>query len=294
MDIDFKSLFQTEIDNPPPVGLIMKYNTLRVNKQLKKMIFVEGSSDSRFYSKTNIEELSDSVYYIYQSYKDGNGGKEAVYYAYNKIKTNEDLHNDINRCVFIVDRDWELSIKSKNNLISSKDRDRFTLTQGHSMECYFLEDENISVVFKELDIEEHIGTFKDYLRDFKDKTHHYWALKGALQYASNHGIHVHYRKRHSFEEVFRFDFSRNEYFDISKMNEEIDNMENALKDEENLMNYCHKWDEKIDKEPRFIRGHDYFNLLYCFINQYCKKNISEWSLYKFVPEFKVTIEIKTN
>ena len=290
--MEFKDFFKTQVDNPPPMGMIMKYNALRIDKGINKLVFVEGSSDSRFYSSTNIDELSRDSQYIYQSYEEQNGGKEAVFYAFNGIKTNADLISDMKRCIFIVDRDWEMSIKSKNNLISSKDRDKFTVTQGHSMECYFLEDENLKVVFSQLGIIEQLKEFREILQDFKNKTYHFWALKGTLQYADKHNIHVHYRRRYKWEDIFKFDFSKEDYFENGKLIDEIMQMEESLSGNEELMNYCRKWDSKIQDEPRFIRGHDYFNLLISYINQRCNCNVSARRLYGYVNEFKVVLDIK--
>ena len=270
----------------------MKYNALRIDKGIDRLIFVEGASDSRFYASTSIDELSKNSKYIYQSYEEGGGGKEAVFYAYNGIKTNQDLKNDMNRCIFIVDRDWELSIMSKDGLISGKDRDRFTLTQGHSMECYFLEYENLQVIFSELGIIENLEDFKRLINDFKIKTHHYWALKGTIQYANKHSISVHYRKKNNGESIFNYNFKNPEYFETDLMNEEISLMEKALKNKSDLVKYCNIWDKKILEEPRFIRGHDYYDFLTSYIEQVCGKKISAHILYKFVPHFSIAMEIK--
>lgn len=290
--MEFSAFFQKEVDNPPAYGLIMKYNTLRVDKGIKKLIFVEGSSDKRFYSATNIEELSADSYYIFQSYKDGVGGKEAVFYAYNGIKSDSSLYHDMNRCIFIVDRDWELSIKSANNLISGKDREKFTITQGHSMECYFLENENLAVIFSKLGIEEYLSDFKKVFDSFKDRTYHYWALKGTVEYAYKHELHIKYRKRYSFDEIFSFHFDRDEYCEFEKMNDEIELMETAIINDINLQKYCKKWDELIKKESRYMRGHDVFNLLFSYINQICGRMVSEIELFNMVPQFSVSLDIK--
>ncbi len=104
---DLKKRFGAELINKPWTGCIMKYREISQSDYYRHVIFVEGSSDRRFYMHTNIEALSDRSYYIYATQGDNIVGKEAVLYFFKKIHSQDDLKKNMEKSLYIVDRDWE-------------------------------------------------------------------------------------------------------------------------------------------------------------------------------------------
>lgn len=288
----FVQFFQNSLNDPPPIGMVMKYNALRTSKQYERFVFVEGSSDAIFYGKAQVADLSDNSAYVYQTYQEGNGGKESVFYAYNQIKNNKDLLQDFNRCVYIVDRDWDLTIRSKNKWVSKKDETRITLTLGHSMECYFLEDNNVRTIFEEFNISEHYDNFINTYQEFIYETVNYWALKSTVIFASKMNISCRYKKQYSFDDIFSYDFRKQCCYEIDKLLVEEENMLSAIEKNSDLMRYYEKWKKKISEEPRFIRGHDAFNFLFAYINYVSKKRITVREIFDLVDKLQINLEVR--
>ena len=290
----FANSFQNAIYNPLPVAIVMRFNTLRVDPAVRRFIFVEGSSDERFYSKVQNPILQEKTKYIFQDYAEENGGKESVFFAYNKIKTDENLKPDFYKCIYIVDRDWDSSLKSINHWVTRKDEKYITITKGHSMECYFLEDENVKAIFSQYGIDESYEDFFGVYKDFIGKTAEYWALKAVVQFAFKSEIRCKYKKQYDFSSIFRFDFSNKQYMDIEKLVSEVNLMKEAIKDNEQLTRYFDVWKNKIINEPHLIRGHNLFDFLLAYLNYKLDETVSEKELYKLVPSFVVDLDIKRN
>ncbi len=289
----FADFFKTQVKNPLPVGMVMKYNTYRVDKTIKHFVFVEGSSDEVFYKNTTYKELADYSKYIFQNYEEKNGGKESVFYAYHQLKNDKNLQSDIDRCVFIVDRDWDNSLKSKNKWVVKKDENHITVTLGHSMECYFLENDNVKVIFQELGISNLLEDFNKTYIDFINKTSNYWALKAVMQYAFNSQSTCYYKKTYDFGDIFKYDFTKKEYIDMSKVDLEVRNMEKAISGNEDLKRYYSVWKKKILEQPRLIRGHNAFDFLYQYINTMSNLRIRTKDLFDLVNKMYVDITIRT-
>ena len=290
----FAQSFQNAINNPLPIAIVMKFNALRIDPAVKRFVFVEGSSDERFYSKVKNPILQEKTKYIFQDYAERNGGKESVFFAYNKIKTDENLKTDFYKCVYIVDRDWDSSLKSVYNWVTRKDEKYITITKGHSMECYFLEDENVKAIFSQYGIAGLYEDFYEVYKDFISKTTEYWALKAVVQYAFKSGIRCRYKKQYDFSNVFIFDFSKKQYMDFEKLDTEVIRMKEAIENNEQLSRYFDVWKNKIINEPRLIRGHNLFDFLLTYLNSKLNKPVSERELYKLVSSFVVDLDIKQN
>lgn len=215
-----------------------------------------------------------------------------MFYAYRQIKENKDLQKDAGKCVYIVDKDWDLTLRSTNKWVNKKDEPFITMTKGHSMECYFLEKENVQRIFEHYSLTDKIAEFADFERKFVDLSLEYWALKSTVQYAMKTNVRCRYRKKHSFNEIFAFDFSKEPFFKRQLMDEEICIMKEAIKDNEQLERYCSIWKEKIKNEPRYIRGHDYFNFLQMYLEFVLSRKVTENELFELVYNMNVDIDIK--
>ncbi len=291
--IDFRAFFSQEMNNQPPIGMVMKYNIFRANHLIKHIIFVEGSSDKTFYSKTRYSELNSDAEYVYQNYEEGNGGKESVFYAYYAIKKDDSLRVDINRSVFVVDKDWDTALRSENNWVKKKDEPFFTVTKGHSMECYFIDSDNIDIIFAELGISQYSERFHKLLAGFLEQTKSFWALKSVMSYAHKKGIKVKYRKKYSFGEIFDFDFNdSSKVFNLQMLLEEVSAMEESISGNQDLLRYYEIWKKRIQEDVMLIRGHDAFSFLQSFINSVRTKKVSDRDLFDLVPVMEVKIDIR--
>lgn len=291
MATSFKELFEKSLESPPNFGIVMKYNSLRVNNY-QHLIFVEGKSDERFYCRTNNKILAENTCYIYQNYEDSDGGKEAVFFALNQIKNTPDLKSDLARCVFIVDRDWDLRIRSIHRWVTSKDENHISQTWGHSMESYFLEDSNITRIFTLLSLQEYEEDFRNKLQTFIKLTAEFWALKSTVVFANKTGVRLRYRKKYSFDEIFQFDFDSDSFFNVERMEEESKIMKDAIKPNVDLVRYYDIWEKKVSDSPQYMRGHNAFDFLFVYVNYVSKMHVSVGKMFDMVHELFVPIEIK--
>lgn len=264
--VEFKALYEAAIDDPPEPSMIMKYNTTRSYKRNKKIIFVEGGTDCTFYRNTNIEVLcAESSYYIFvrkntvdEKYE--LKGKKAVIDAYRRISSDDSLKKDLYRCIFIVDQDWEKEISSEISTI--------TKTYGHSMENYFLERENLNIILDTCNIpREEQEKFKEEYNQFCKETSSFWAMKGTIVYAKEQGEFFSYKKKKTFDEIFNFYYEDCVKYDVTAMNEEKSLMWISIDNNSKLKAYYLELKKKIDAETRFVRGHEAFNYLQCYLRE---------------------------
>ncbi len=249
-------------------AVVQKFNILRMDRANKEYVFVEGSSDATFYKNTSISILTDQSAYIYADYDSDSKvdkGKKVVCSALESIRRNEDLRYELDKCVFIIDKDYEYY---KNNRV-------FTITEGHSMECYFLEKENIKIIFSFFNLsEEDADTFWNLYIDFASRCYEFFALKGTITYMYSESgrsavsISSPYKTRHDYREIFYFTFDGKTYsFDEDKFNEELELLRNTLKANKNFNLYYQRLYNDIKDNPQMIRGHDGFEFLKQYLLQ---------------------------
>lgn len=92
-------------EDRPISGAIFDFINVRNNDYFKKVCFVEGVTDKKFYFGVlykNMKIKQEEVYYIYNQIE---GGKEKVIKLYKYIKNN--IPQSLSKCVFVVDKDYD-------------------------------------------------------------------------------------------------------------------------------------------------------------------------------------------
>lgn len=176
MKKNFKEAFERERNIEVDFGPVMRFSMMRSKSDISSYVFVEGSSDKEFYRKTNINTLSEKAYYFFREYSDKTidkkySGKESVYYSLKKILDNENLKKYIDKCTFIVDRDYSRQQNSRYVNLRNKDYSYIDFTKGHSMEDYFVEKSNLIVIMNSLGLD--IENFYYFYDDFNTEMSYY-------------------------------------------------------------------------------------------------------------------------
>lgn len=252
--IDLKNRFQNSIDNKPIIGCVMKYHEVKSSDYYQNIVFVEGSSDKLFYIHTHIGKLHKKPYYIYASQADDMVGKTAVVESYKMIVNDKCLVDGLDKCVFIVDQDWD------------EKPEGVCITKWHSMENYFLQEDNLKVLFDMAGKQANYTGFLNEYKKFCLETANFWALKATASYAKKQGIRCFYRKKHSFEEIFCFslDEKRSIKYNRRYMDDEISEMRNAIMGSKELISIYNNLYKKIKGNINFVRGHEAFRFLQCY------------------------------
>ncbi len=170
------------------------------------------------------------------------------------------------------------------------------------MECYFLEKDNIEVLFKHFGLAEaEIEQFYELYLDLSRKTAEFFALKGTIKYmydfskTSNYRVIDGYRKKNSYEEIFNFSFENESYkFDEDKMIEEIGAMKKSLEKNTMFKAQYTKLYNMLINQPRMMRGHDIFRFLqqYLFQKHQIVINNNLQEVVSIIKEMNVDIDIK--
>ena len=269
MNNNFKAYFQNQIDEEVDFGPVMRFSIKRNDKSISHFIFVEGSTDEQFYGNTRIDILRDRAAYFYRRMKDEDTlpeykGKEAVFYALKRVSQNEKLSSEIDRCLFIVDRDSSEHISSTRVRLSAAEYKRVLITAGHSMENYFLDKGNVTTLLRYFCVDP--IRFWDLFSDFAGAMSPYYALNAVI---TENYQRIRYRKKYSNAEVLSFDFSKgDDYWDgFDAMQEECQLMRAKLRQNPAYLQRVSFLEARIRSNPRYIRGHD----AYTFLEEYLKQ-----------------------
>lgn len=174
-----------------PNGAIMMKYILKQTTGQKYCIFVEGDTDEKYYSNCKHSFLNkNSAVYLcgpsMNSESTGLIGKKWVINAFKEMMAWEAKKEDRSRWIFIVDRDYEpAEITGINN------------TKYHSVESYFLTNENLKTIFSRLDpnkYNEFVRLGEAFANDFLD----YFLLKTTINafYNYNKKIQVSMTTQH--------------------------------------------------------------------------------------------------
>jgi len=272
MSSDFYNFFQAQLQNEVDFGPVMRFSLKRNDKNIKNFIFVEGSSDELFYGNTRERSLSEKCAYFYRLSQDNTlndyKGKEAVFYSMRRLKQSDDLKKSLDRCMFIVDRDFSDTIKSRNLTLSEDDIDMLTTTYGHSMESYFLEKHNVNLLFQHLHLD--YKPFYDLFCSFAKEASRYYALKAVITENYKSGEHIYYNKTYDDRDIFVFNFTggtQDFFVGKSNMQKECKDMAAAIAGHPRLIKRANALQNKISSHPRYIRGHDAFSFLESYLKQ---------------------------
>lgn len=282
MSDSFKNYFQSQIDEEIDFGPVMRFSIKRGDKNIEHFVFVEGSTDEQFYGNTRIEVLSSNAAYFYRRMKDEETlpeykGKEAVFYSLKRVSENEKLSAEIDRCVFIVDRDFSDHILSAKVKLKAADYKRILVTYGHSMESYFLEPENVAKLLNKFGADPE--RFWELFSDFAGAISQYYALNAVI--TENYRT-IRYRKKYSSTDILSFDFSRGDDFwdGYDAMLEECRLMKGKLGQNRMYLQRAAYLETRMRSNPRYIRGHDAFSFLEEYLRQLHNVEIS-FEYYNF-------------
>lgn len=278
MKNDFKTFFQDEIALEVDFGPVMRFSLMRDKNWITTFVFVEGSTDKIFYINTNIPKLTGDAYYFYRTVSDGYNlenfkGKEAVYYCLSRITKNEKLSNYLDRCVFIVDKDYDQQPKSKFVRLTSEDYKKIQVTKGHSMESYFFEKSNLTNVLKTFNLSEE--PFMSKFEEFSQLMSKFYALRAVITNKFYTNSKITFKKKYTDEDLFVFDFKQDDFWiSKDKVIEESERMKNVLTKYPYMMREVEKLEEDILSNNMNLRGHDSFNFLSQYIKQFTNNQIT--------------------
>lgn len=269
----YKDDFNIRLNAGPSIETVFKYHLLRNNKAIPTFFFVEGRTDELFYSNLRNEKTAKPpAEYIIALNNDLDSescyvGKTAVLEAFSEINKNDELRKDIGKCVFLIDRDYD-GINNYKIKIPRKDRNKFTLTPYHSLECFLFDVDNLKTIFECLNIRSYLEEFRMMLENFARESETYFAYQGTITSCINLNKGIYYKKTYSSDEIFKFKFyeSKTYEFNRDKLKTETELMRKSIS-----MNDFAK--QKFDMIYRNIResclnihGHTIFSFLTQYLN----------------------------
>lgn len=263
----FKDYFKTQLQVEKPMGVIVRFNVKRAENPKGRYIFVEGSDDRRFYSSTDIPVFHTDLFFfsVHDDFENESlqvVGKEAVLQCFTILKSRTDIGNSFEKCVFIIDRDYDEDIEYSATKVQPDEKSRFSMTQGHSFENYFLRKDNLKTVFdyyglSESDLEEYYRHFEA----FSERAGKYYAARATITAFHNSKLSF-YRPKHRNDRVFQNDILIDEGIDANAYKEEYTRMMEAINEHRECIEYYKKTKKEITQKPEMcIRGHNvYYHL----------------------------------
>lgn len=273
MNNSFKNQFLESIyTKPKAYGLIEFNNSKSMNYEY--YIFTEGTTDEVFYSNLNHSLFTKKIKFIPMQDKEHaidktDIAKTGVMRTFNEIKNK--LGNDLKKCIFIVDHDYE-GVFSSNIEVESDLKKNFTVTKGYSFENVFLEDNNIDLIFNYFGLPD-VNLFKNKLNVFVKEISEYNRLKASIvityMKGSDYSPAINYKSKYKSDEIFKFDFAgmykyyfRKDIYDI-----EVCNQQDAVFNNENSKRYYYDVSSKFINNINYIRGHDLYRFLQFYLWQ---------------------------
>ena len=265
--------FIYDVDNLIPNTIPAVLSSL-INRKLKWYCIVEGKTDKYFYKNIKNVNLNNNTEYLYgRNNSVEEGGKDTVIASFNIIRRISKLNKYMDKYIFIVDHDYG-GLTSQEHYIDNSLFNSFTITKPYSFENYFLKEENIKIIFKYYGIENDYYTFLNLYNQFAREIKEYTRLKSSTIVVKQMQSEVYdqycpfYRKKHSYDDIFVFDFSngklnynrKNLYDEISLMKRYVDNNESAKK-------YYKKYSYNLVMNNDFVRGHNAFDFLSNYLYQ---------------------------
>lgn len=250
----------------------------------KYFCIVEGKSDFKFYSNINSFDLKNNVRYLWNYRNDKtveniDVGKDAVIANYNMIRKNPKFNRFMSKYIFIIDHDYDGAKSMKYNY--DKDREsKMSITPFHSYENFFLEENNIKKIFyylgkSESDIEQFETKYKQFIKE----TGEFVRLKSSTIEVRKKGSPCYdyyinpYRTplNDISTDIFEFNFDSNHYndnyFNKSRMIEEIIRMTNYINqyENQNALIFYRNYSKNIGYNRSYVRGHEAMNFLISYL-----------------------------
>ena len=259
----------------PNSETVIRYALLRKNGNISTFYFVEGKTDEIFYGHLKNEKtIKPPAEYISGSENNNPDseskfiGKTAVLEAFSEINKNDDLKQGIHKCVFLIDRDYD-GISTSKIKIAPKDKNKFTVTPYHSLECFFLNEINLPTLFKFFDVIESLELFRSMLNEFSKESREYFALQGAITNCCNMNIKTGYYTKYKTAEIFAFKFLTKNTYDFNKqyLEDETALMKKAVFQNDFAIQVYKTIYKQISESYLNIHGHTIFNFLQEYLFQ---------------------------
>ena len=266
--INFKNRFIEETKKPKLGNVWGEYIT-KIS-HYNNFIFVEGYSDINYYS---VCLPFNNASYI------NCGGKTNVVHIHNYLYNHPEYTQAKKDYHYIVDKDYN----GLNHAKDLKEDHKITLTKYHSFENYAFEEENIKIIFKELDLDNKINQF------FQNLTHYFndISLYEILQYLSTNNIIETKLTKIDKDKILIDDDLNISLLDSFKEEAHLSFSNKRIKiDAKHFEDEYNKAREKINK-PIEIRGHD----LELFINELLKKYGKDVSLVDILTNKEIVSKL---
>ena len=288
-----KNIFQDAISCQEPSGLVMEFNVYRTDPRFRYFAFVEAADDAKFYSNSNVDRLKNSYCKFIsagQNVSDLYKGKKAVLDALKRISEDKVLSPEVKKCMFIVDRDYDDSLKHTGVKLSAEQRHNIKITQGYSFENYYFQKQNIDTIFSYLKYSEDkqqkiLGEMQSFFLQYTD----YFAAKGIV--SMNYEF-----TRNSLpvipehEQIFKYDFKNGVLVDEKKYKKAKNILLSYLQKNTLLWKEYGKLRARLAADPLcYLRGHDVYNYFYNYL-QYQGEDVVKSDLLKLCKKMNVQLE----
>lgn len=287
-----KNIFQDAINCQEPSGLVMEFNVYRTDPRFHYFAFVEAKDDAKFYSNSNVDRLKKSYCKFIsagQKESDSYKGKKAVLDALKKISEDKVLSPEIKKCMFIVDRDYDDSLKHTGIKLSAEQRRNIRITQGYSFENYYFQQQNIETIFsylrypedkKQKVLEEMQSFFLRYIDYFAAKgvvSMNFELVRNSLPMIPEH------------EQIFTYDFRNGVLVDEKKYKKAINVLLPFLQKNTVLWKEYSKLRARLVTDPLcYLRGHDVYNYFYNYL-QYKGEDVVKSDLLKLCKRMDIQL-----
>ena len=261
-----KNIFQDAISCQEPSGLVMEFNVYRTDPRFRYFAFVEAADDAKFYSNSNVDRLKNSYCKFIsagQNVSDLYKGKKAVLDALKRISEDKVLSPEVKKCMFIVDRDYDDSLKHTGVKLSAEQRHNIKITQGYSFENYYFQKQNIDTIY------------------FAAKgivSMNYEFTRNSLPVIPEH------------EQIFKYDFKNGVLVDEKKYKKAKNILLSYLQKNTLLWKEYGKLRARLAADPLcYLRGHDVYNYFYNYL-QYQGEDVVKSDLLKLCKKMNVQLE----
>ena len=269
----FKDYFQKELKVERSIGVLVRFNIKRTECPNGLYVFVEGPSDKKFYSSTCVSKLRTDLYFFglkddYANDEKEILGKKAVLTCYSSLKHRKDIGSSFKRCIFIIDRDYDPEIECSDIEILQEDKERLSMTCGHSFENYFLEQENLRKLFayyslSELDFKE----YQNHFCAFSERAGKFFAALATISFYYGDSRRK-YIQGYKVDTIFNNDILIDEGIDMELYRYEYNQMMEYIQQDNKYLDFYKRTKKTIMEAPGlYIRGHN----CYYHLEQYLAK-----------------------
>ncbi len=246
----------------------------------RHICIVEGKTDKSFYENINSYDLKTRVKYLWnfrdeKTYENSDVGKDAVIGSFISIKKNPKFYSYIDKLIFIIDHDYDgaKSMKYEFNLYREN---KISITDGYSFENYFLEENNVKKIFYYLGkTDEDILRFEEKYKKFLIDTYEFFRLKSSTIEVKKKGSPCYDWYIRSYKtsltniskDIFEFNFKNTNYFNITKMYNEINDMRYYVNKTGNYSAklFYNKYSSSLVLDRKYVRGHEALNFLIAYL-----------------------------